>query len=218
MARLVPDKWLKTNTLLKHKGVAGYIPETRKFTGSQLAYMLKKYGRVVVKPIIGTGGHGVILIYRQGSGYVIRHKYNMYRRAGFGALLAELNRLRRGRAYLVQRGIELAQIAGRPIDFRVKLIVRNGKWITKAIVGKWAKPGLIVTNIRQGGTLLRAHDAIRRSLPVDPDRKIRELRTLSYRSMRALADAFPGIDRLGFDYGIDTKGRIWLLEVNTQPS
>lgn len=218
MSRLVPDKWLKTNVLLKHQGIARHIPETRKFTGPQLARMLNKYGRVVIKPSLGTGGHGVILIYKQGTSYMIHHKQSVTRKRTLRGMLKDINRLRRGREYLVQRGISLAQIDGRPIDFRVKLIVRNGRWITKAIVAKWAKPGLIVTNICQGGTLLKARDAIRRSLSVAPEKKVRKLRALSYRSMRILSASFPGIDKLGFDYGVDTRGRIWMLEVNTKPS
>lgn len=218
MSRWVPDKWLKTNALLKHQGIARHIPETRRFTGRQLARMLNKYGRVVIKPSTGTGGHGVILIYKQGTDYVIHHKQTVKRKRSFTAMLTEINRLRHGRAYLVQKGIHLAQIAGRPIDYRVKLVVRNGRWTTSYIKGKWAKPGLIVTNICQGGTLLRARDAIRRSLSIAPGKKVRKLRALSYQGMRVLASAFPGIDKLGFDYGIDTKGKIWLLEVNTKPS
>jgi hypothetical protein len=28
---------------------------------------------------------------------------------------------------------------------------------------------------------------------------------------------FPGVGQLGFDYGLDYSGKIWILEVNTRP-
>ncbi|WP_028550148.1 YheC/YheD family protein [Paenibacillus sp. UNC451MF] len=217
MSRLVPNKWLKTNVLRKHRDVARHIPETQLYNRSVLARMLNQYGRVVMKPCIGTGGHGVVLIYKHGSGYTVHHREKIIRKVSFGTMLAIVERIRHRRVYLVQRGIVLARISGRPVDYRVKLLRRHGKWFTKAIVGKLAKPGLFVTNICRGGTLLRANDALRRSLSVSAIAKKHEMNRLSYQSMEMLVRAFPGIDMLGFDYGIDMQGRIWLLEVNTQP-
>ncbi|UQZ83811.1 Endospore coat-associated protein YheD [Paenibacillus konkukensis] len=217
MSRSVANKWLKTNVLLRHRGIAGHIPETRRFTSAALAQMVNKYGRVVAKPVVGTGGSGVILIYKQGSGYIIHYRGKIMRRADFASMLAAVGRIRRGRAYLIQRGIRLAQIAGRPVDYRVKLVDQGGRWVTRAIVGRLARPGLFVTNLCRGGTLLKSSDAIRRSLSIAPQAKKRELRNLSYRSMRLLKASFPGIGQLGFDYGIDKIGKIWMFEVNTKP-
>lgn len=217
MSRLVPNKWLKTNVLLKNRDVARHIPETRIYNKAVLTRMLNQYGRVVMKPCIGFGGLGLILISKLRSGYTVHHRERILSRLSFEAMLALVERLRRRRAYLVQRGLVLASISGRPVDYRVKLLRRHGKWFTKAIVGRLAKPGLFVTNIHSGGTLLRANDALRRSLSISPHAKKQEMNKLSYLGMEVMTRAFPGIDKLGFDYGIDRYGNIWLLEVNTQP-
>ena len=36
-------------------------------------------------------------------------------------------------------------------------------------------------------------------------------------STQMLENRFPGIGQLGFDYGIDQNGKIWIFEVNTRP-
>ena len=48
-------------------------------------------------------------------------------------------------------------------------------------------------------------------------RKKQEMRNLTKASTALLESRFPGIGQLGYDYGIDRNGHIWILEVNTRP-
>lgn len=217
MHRSVADKWEKTAVLMKHRSVAAIIPETRRFSAPQLSRMLIRYGRVVAKPTTGTGGSGLILIYKQGTGYAYHYRGSVRRAASFGALLTAVNRIRRGRSYLLQRAIRLARIHGRPVDYRVKIVNKGRKWVITGIVGRLARPGLFVTNLCKGGTLLKSNDAIRRSLGRPPAKVKGEMRALTHHCAGMLVRAFPGIGQLGFDYGIDSSGKLWILEVNTQP-
>ncbi|GJM74708.1 hypothetical protein HMSSN036_69240 [Paenibacillus macerans] len=75
-----------------------------------------------------------------------------------------LNRAKVGRKYIIQQGIHLATISGRPIDYRVKVVKSNGTWVYRAMVGRLARPGLFVTNLCKGGTMLSAHAGLVRSL------------------------------------------------------
>ncbi|OXM83736.1 YheC/YheD family protein [Paenibacillus rigui] len=217
MSTSVADKWEKTRVLLKHGSVAARVPETRRFAPSQLSGMLARYGRVVAKPTTGTGGSGLILISKQGKGYTYHYQGSVRYAATFAALLTAVHRIRRGRSYLLQRAIPLARINGRPLDFRVKIVNKGSKWVITAIVGRLARPGLFVTNLCKGGTQLKSDMAIRRALSVSPARLKGEMRTLTHHCAGLLVQAFPGLGQLGFDYGVDNNGRIWILEVNTQP-
>ncbi|MCZ8515745.1 YheC/YheD family protein [Paenibacillus filicis] len=217
MPRTISDKWLKTGVLLKHKGIAGCIPETQRYSEHRLRHMLDRYGSVVAKPATGTGGRGLMLLRKHRGGYSC-HYYGRIKRVGsFRELARRVDRIRRHRSYLLQQAIQLASIGGRPVDYRVKTIRRSGRWRIRAIVGRLARPGLFVTNLCRGGLQLRANKAIRRSLSVNPARKIREMQRLTYQSASLLSRAFPGLDQLGFDYGLDTRGRVWMFEVNTKP-
>ena len=67
--RQLASKWLKTEALLSDARVAGYIPRTRVYSAQSLLGMLQKYGNVVIKPVVGGGGYGVIKVFRDGRGY-----------------------------------------------------------------------------------------------------------------------------------------------------
>lgn len=216
--RQLANKWLKTEALLSNADVAPHIPLTRLYSADSLKQMLHQFGMVVIKPIRGGGGYGVIKVTYAGGIYAFT--YMSKRRAffSFEAMFRALNRAKVGRKYIIQQGIHLATISGRPIDYRVKVVKSNGTWVYRAMVGRLARPGLFVTNLCKGGTMLSAREGLGRSLGRKASvRKRREMRSLTNTCVRILENAFPGIGSLGFDYGLDHSGKIWIFEVNTRP-
>jgi hypothetical protein len=217
--RQLASKWAKTAALLSHSQIAPHIPQTRMFSKENLRMMLSRHGMVVVKPVCGAGGHGVIKVTRVGSGY--KHTYYSKSKhfAGFDALYRSVNAMRGGRRYLIQKGIRLATIGGRPIDYRVKHVKQaDGSWAITAIVGRLARRGLFVTNLCRGGRQLSGAEGIRRSFSAKAvASKKQQMRRLTKLSTQVLESRYPGIGRLGFDYGIDKRGKIWIFEVNTRP-
>lgn len=217
--RQLASKWLKTEALLTDPQIIPYIPETMVYERDNLMSMLSQYDIIVVKPVVGTGGNGVIRIQKHDEGYNVSHKGRTRYVSSFPILMNVLSVWRLKRRYLIQQGIDLARINGRPLDYRVKVVKINGRWHFKAMVGRLARPGLFVTNLCKGGTLLRCRPAIRRSLPdIDSVEKRTEMRQLTRTCIAVLEKRFPGVGELGFDYGIDQSGTIWILEVNTRPS
>ncbi|MNZ56452.1 Endospore coat-associated protein YheD [compost metagenome] len=173
---------------------------------------------VVVKPIVGAGGHGVIKVWRDASGYAYTYYSQTRRFTRFEALVSSLNRQRRRRRYLIQKGIQLAAVNGRPIDYRVKYVKTEKGWVYRSMVGRIARKGLFVTNLCRGGTLVSAAQGISRSLsPSQITEKKTKMREITVRSTALLESKYPGIAQLGFDYGIDKQGKIWIFEVNTRP-
>ncbi|CAM3852151.1 YheC/YheD family protein [Cohnella lubricantis] len=216
--RQLASKWLKTGALLSNPYLARHIPPSRLFGPRNLRTMLSRYGTVVIKPVRGAGGMGVMKISRSGSGYRCTYMARTHAFSTFSSLLRHVNRSRRGRAYLIQRGIRLASVSGRPVDYRVKYVKMNGVWRFRSMVGRVARRGLFVTNLCRGGMRLTAAQGIRRSLsPRLIAAKKREMRHLTRTATPLLESRFPGIAQLGYDYGIDRNGHIWILEVNTRP-
>ncbi|GGD75121.1 YheC/YheD family protein [Paenibacillus nasutitermitis] len=217
--RQLASKWAKTAALLSHKQIAPHIPPTRMFSSVNLRNMLRTHGMVVIKPVVGAGGNGVIKVTLASGGYT--HTYYSQKRSfqSFDGLFHSLNNLRKGRRYLIQKGIRLATINGRPIDYRVKYVKQpNGHWTITAMVGRLARPGLFVTNLCRGGTQLRGSEGIRLSVSSHAVKnKKQEMRKLTRLSTEILERHFPGIGQLGFDYGIDQNGKMWIFEVNTRP-
>ncbi|TVX98749.1 YheC/YheD family protein [Cohnella terricola] len=216
--RQLANKWLKTNALLSNSYIARHIPPSRLLDRTNLRDMLSRYGVVVVKPVRGGGGIGVIKIEKSGSSYRLTHQFRSRTFSTFSGLMHGLDRARLNRQYLIQKGIRLATIEGRPIDYRVKHVKERGRWIYRAMVGRLARRGLFVTNLCRGGSQITAAQGIRRSLSSrDVVPLKREMRHLTNASTALLERRFPGLGQLGYDYGIDRNGHIWILEVNTRP-
>lgn len=216
--RRIASKWAKTAALLSHHSIAPHIPPTSRFTANHLRSMLDIHQMVVVKPVVGTGGHGVIKVSRDNKGYAYMYYSKTKRFASFAALLASLNKQRKGRAYLIQKGIYLAKVNGKPIDYRVKYVKTKSGWVYRSMVGRIARPGLFVTNLCRGGTMVTAAQGISRSLSASHVSAMKnKMRELTVLSTGVLESRFPGIGQLGFDYGIDKQGKIWIFEVNTKP-
>lgn len=216
--RQLASKWAKTEALMSHPGIVPHIPPTMRYSPDQLRSMLDVHGMVVIKPIVGSGGSGVIKVTRtvHGYAYTLRDRTNRF--ASFEALAAALKGKTGRRNYLIQKGIALATVNGRPIDYRVKYVKTNGRWEYRSLVGRIARRGLFVTNLCQGGDMVLAGEGIRASFgPAHVKAKKRKLRELTVLCTRVLEQRFPGVTQLGFDYGIDKQGRVWLFEVNTRP-
>lgn len=216
--RELASKWLKTEALLSDSRVAGYIPRTKEYSAAGLSAMLGRYGNVVIKPIVGGGGYGVIKVFRdsRGYGFTYMHRTRVYH--DFRSMKHALDRVKVKRRYLIQQGISLARIAGRPIDYRVKVVKNGDHWEFRSMVGRLARPGLFVTNLCKGGTMMSCRHGLRRSLPqIRTSAKKAEMRRLTRVCIELLERHFPGIGELGFDYAVDYRGKIWILEVNTRP-
>ncbi|MBD2868122.1 YheC/YheD family protein [Paenibacillus arenilitoris] len=216
--RQLASKWAKTAALLSHPDIAPHIPPTSILTAENLRSMLDTHQTVVVKPVVGAGGHGVMRVVRNPRGYAYTYYAQTRHFHSFAALVGALNKRRRGKAYLIQKGIRLATVGNRPIDYRVKYVKTENGWVYRAIVGRIAKPGLFVTNLCRGGTLVTSAQGISRSLsPSLVAEKKAKMRELTVLATGVLEAKYPGIGQLGFDYGIDKQGMIWIFEVNTRP-
>ncbi|WP_211746519.1 YheC/YheD family protein [Paenibacillus sp. Marseille-Q4541] len=218
MDRTIGSKWIKTEVLQKNPFIANHIPETAIFSEQHLKTMLEKHKMVFVKPIHGGGGNGVIRVKKEGEKYSYTKMAHTSSFSSYGAMYRSLMSIKLKRKYLIQQGIVLARIDGRPIDYRVKFVKKENQWTFTAMLGRLARPGLVITNVCKGGTLLKCRVALRRSLPhIHAKTKQQEMRGLTRTCTVLLEEEFPGIGQLGFDYGLDRSGKIWILEVNTRP-
>jgi glutathione synthase/RimK-type ligase-like ATP-grasp enzyme len=216
--RQIADKWVKTRALIRDERVSKYIPETHIFSPQHLKEMLLRYNMIVLKPVVGTGGHGLMRMAKMGEGYSCHYKDRVQHFPEFEVLASFAKRQVRNRKYIIQQGIHLAKIENRPLDYRVKIVKRDEKWVITAMVGRLARKGFFVTNLCKGGTQFTFDQAIRQSLPgVNSRVKKEELRKLTRLCTRMMEGKFPGINQLGFDYGLDLEGNIWMFEVNTKP-
>jgi hypothetical protein len=216
----IPDKWKRHQALTAYRRTRRYLPATRLLTGSSLNQFLNRYRTVFVKPVNGKGGLGVIRIRHWGNRYTMQRLKTIRQFHKRQRLTAYLKRSGGFRRHLVQQGIDLVAVRGRPVDFRVLMLRPGRSWEYMGIVGKMASPGKIVTNFHSGGKSVQFHWALLRAKGYGRQRSEQIRRQIVQSSIvvaRTFQNRFPNARRLGIDWAIDSNGKHWLIEVNTAP-
>lgn len=215
------SKLTKYYVLRASSAIAGALPRTRPFSKRALYDFLKRYRKVIAKPASGSGGAGVILISSRG-----RSSYRVQRGAKRRSVKGKLSayrylRSKIGTRYLLQKGISLARIQGRPFDVRVMVQRHPGsRWVVTGMLAKVAGRGYIITNVkRSGGRVLPLRTAISRASirGASSDAIIARLRSIALLAAKRLATYYTRQRVFGLDMGIDGNGKVWIIEANLRP-
>lgn len=210
----------------KSPKLASHVPDTRRLREAQDLYtMLAKYNAVYVKRSDGTLGNGISAVSKVGKKYVIR------KNVGHKVLESKLTKSQvtqviagyvKRKRYLVQQGLDLVTYNGRPLDFRVMVQKRgDGKWRVTGIGTRVAGPNQITTHVPRGGTKLSFRKGIECAVGDNQKsarvltRQIRRLCCATARQVEKSLDLH--LAEASFDIGVDTAGRIWLIEMNSKP-
>ncbi|RDI47890.1 YheC/YheD family protein [Falsibacillus pallidus] len=200
-----------------------YLPETAPFQSfHQIEQMLSEHGQVFIKPQNGSLGLGVYqIIYDKKNGaYYCRYRDQQNKLQRFSSLesLAKVVFAKRSLdRMLVQQGIYLIKHQGRPLDFRVHANKdEKGEWIISAIAAKMAGNGSPTTHLNNGGEVKTLEEIY----PDEQNQKLyrEKLEKAALILSNALERQIGGIvAEIGFDFGIDRNGDIWLFEANSKP-
>ncbi len=215
------SKLTKYHVLRASSAIAGALPHTRPFSKRALYDYLHRYRKVIAKPASGSGGAGVILISSRGkSSYRVQRGANRRNVSGKSSAYRYLRSKIKTR-YLVQKGISLARVNGRPFDVRVMVQRHPGShWVVTGMLAKVAGRGYIITNVkRSGGRVLPLRTAIARSSirSASTDAILTRLRRIALLAARRLATYYTKQLVFGLDMGIDVNGKVWIIEANLRP-
>lgn len=209
--------------LFNDKRAALYLPETSTFISfHQIERMLSNYGHIYIKPINGSLGIGIyqIIYDKKNNHYYCRYHDSRNHLLKFPSLEALFNHIFANKnldRMIVQQGIHLLKVEGRPLDFRVHANKdEHGKWKVSAIAAKIAGIGSPTTHVKAGGEIKTIEEIFK-----DKEEQIKFKKRLEHAALDlsySLEMNFDGIiGEIGFDFGIDTKGQIWLFEANSKP-
>lgn len=216
----IKSKWTKTKWLLESTKIKKYIPRTLPFTYGNLKFMLSKHSPVYFKPTSGSGGFHIIRITKIGGSYQTQRKTIKKRYSTINELYEYLKKYTKERDYILQKGIQLATVKGRPFDIRVMVQKTDqGAWKSTGIFVKIGKLNSVATNYNQGGdigflpqTLSQAGFYKKQINKIDD-----ELKKLGESVGYVFNKHSTGFQELGLDVALDKGGDLWILEVNTRP-
>ena len=220
----LPGKWLIYNYLKTDPFLRRHLPKTFKLhhhtSSRMLSDWFKNHNTLILKPIIGSQGNGLIHIKKTSQkislqinhkGNVIHHTYDTT-----SSFLQSVNRMLYQRDYIAQQMLTLLDENRRPFDRRVVLKKRTkSKWCELGRGMRVGKEHSFVSNLHSGGTI--EHDdevALPSELLLAADEKITHL---APHVATSLEKNFSPLFELGLDFGIDQSGKVWLLEANSKP-
>lgn len=219
------DKWSIHEGLMQDPEIAPLLPDTSKYyNNDSLRFFLQKHSYLYLKPVHGSMGSGIIRIekdqdyccqYTSMNGFITHH-YSTFHKL-MEKIYPKLNK----RQYIMQQGLHLMTINKEILDFRA-LVQKNqlGEWNIISIVARVSNEKNIVSNIARGGTIHPLTDALNSlDIPLPVVHTRRKIRQTSLMVAKSLEQYLPGeYGELGIDLALDTKGNLWLIEVNSKPS
>ncbi|MGP7818979.1 YheC/YheD family endospore coat-associated protein [Niallia sp. 01092] len=211
--------------LLQENSIADYLPETHLFTSfSTVERMLSSFGHVYIKPKNGSLGKGIyqVIYDKKENYYFVRFQDStgQNRLQKFESLEKLINHTFRNKNitnFIIQQGIYLIRSDKKPIDFRIHTNKnRLGQWEVTAISAKIAGSGSVTTHINNGGMIKSIEEL--EEIDIETKELQNKLSAASLKISAALEKQLEGIiGEIGFDIGIDRKGKVWLFEANSKP-
>lgn len=220
------NKWETHAILIQNPVLQNHLPHTAKFLNPEdLPTFLQLYKTVYLKPVHGSLGMGILRVSLVLGGYSCQ-----YRKAKqtFTHILPTLDELmiflekhRNKRAYVIQQGLDLLKYHERVFDIRV-LAQKNGQgtWTITAAVPRVASDGSIFPNIAAGGEA-KNMEIVWRELFGEEwlyCQSYQTTRQISLAAAETLENALGTFCEIGLDLGIDSYGKIWIIEINSKPS
>lgn len=217
---LIPSsKWSLHRFFAKHPVIRKYLPPTALYQEPLLDAYLRQYDTVYIKPCSTHMGKGIMKVWKQEGGYaLVKERGQTVFAPSLEALKERIGQSAGQSKHIIQKGIPLSEVNGRPYDIRV-MMMRNGagKWQYAGMLAKVAGADSVITNVaRGGGYVTTVRHALQQSRAVPPEnvkKLIRELIDLSYQVCTHF-NKYKHSSQIGIDWAVDKQGNLALIEVN----
>lgn len=213
------NKWEIYERLMKRPICSYLLPETILNPSSKKIIQLLHRHPVYIKPIHGSKGEGIVKCLMLDTGeiecrFYQNDKAQKNRYVKFSSFL-EQHFPNGFKGYVVQKEIPLLTIGTEPIDFRVHANKNHrNNWEIATVCVKQAGKGSLTTHVKRGGQIHTMDEVLGK----DSERIFQKLKdaTILLSSNLEQSTEEP-LGEIGFDFGIDTEGKVWMFEANSKP-
>lgn len=220
-------KW-QLAELVAQSPLSRYLPHTERYTNMQDALsFIQKYRALVAKPIGGSHGRGIVAIFHKTNNrpcYVVgRTKGNASLSQTFPTTKQALDWLDRfigTNRYILQPYLHLRTPNNTPFDIRV-LMQKDERqvWQMTGMAVRTGNPHSLTSNLHGGGKAEKIVPFLKQLFydKQTAHRIEKEIVALCQNIPLLIEKKHGRLCELGVDIGIDTRERVWLLEVNSKP-
>jgi hypothetical protein len=216
----IGNKLTVYNRINRAKKFKQYLIPFYKLTDVQIFFnMIKLYKKVIIKPLSGHQGGGVVFIEKFGiNHYKINHA-ELKSSINEKQLLDLISHKMQEQDYLIQQFITSQTKSGHVFDFRLH-VQKNGegKWVITSIYPRIGRLGTITSNMGSGGYSTYLDIFLKTEFGdswYDIQRYLEQFAIRFSNHFDSLYDN--ELDELGIDVGIDENQKLWLFEVNWRP-
>ncbi len=171
LGKPLANKWVMHGILSDCDKLTRHIPKTCKYSsGKDLSSFLPGHSLLILKPINGTGGRGVLKLHRLSKQeYIVQGRdpqRNMLhpRRMTERQITAQLKAWGLSDKYVIQQGIPLTLSDGRVHDYRLLIQKdRSGKWDITGCAGRIGPKRSITSNLHGGGAAVPLETLLKRT-------------------------------------------------------
>lgn len=194
------------------------IPSEKIIAPLTVINALKRFNKVIVKPLSGSQGKGVTYIAQSGNQFEIIQGFKE-RIVDETILESIIEALISKKTFLVQPYISCRTKGGLPFDLRIHVQKNgSGKWGLTLIYPRIGSDDGIISNVSAGGYIGKLESFFEREYGYEGYDMQRVLEKFAIRFSKKFDDLYKGrLDELGIDIGIDEHKKIWIYEVNWRP-
>ena len=218
-------KWQLRHLLKDHPQLFDLLPPTNLYTKEeQLDRWLSQYGEIILKPVNGSLGAGVLKVSMKDKSYTLIGRDMKNKFIAETALTSQhlqdiLKPFLASHRYLIQPYLSLHTKQGSPFDLRI-LVQKNqfGQWETTGKAIRVGPKGTLTSNLHGGGRAFPFAPFIKKQFNHEQVIKITaQIEWLEKLLPLFLEQQHGPLVELGIDIGIDVTGKVWLIEVNSKP-
>ncbi|MDE3838631.1 alpha-L-glutamate ligase [Bacillus methanolicus] len=217
----IGDKLSVYNRIKKAKKFEQYLIPFHELTDVQHFFdMMKRYEKVIIKPLSGHQGGGIIYIEKVGIKQYKINEGGEISSINEKQLLDLISHKIQEQDYLVQKFISCQLKSGHVYDFRLH-VQKNGegKWVITSIFPRIGRLGSITSNMGSGGYSTYLDIFLKTEFDdswYDMKKYLEQFAKSFSNHFDSLYDSV-SLDELGIDVGIDSNQKLWLFEVNWRP-
>lgn len=217
-------KWEVYEILSKNPLYMKYLPKTEKFKSHNQLLKWLSISPIILKPIGGSHGAGVIKVAQENNNYVITGRNYYNRKITFifqdkQKFIKWINQFIGRKRFIIQQYLDLFTSYKQPFDVRVLVQKdQNGNWDITGMSVRLGDKDNITSNLHGGGKVEQLLSLLEREFDQNKANIINdEINKLVLAIPSFLENNHGNLFELGIDIGIDRQGRVWIIEVNSKP-